>query len=142
MESFNRVLYFILGLVVVLVFIIVFTGRLNLGKTFRPLAGSTTPNPTPKTEEKKGFFSFLGSRPTATPTPTKAKVTPTPTPSGSVMTKGGTTGSQGRGSSTQPTTTKGGVSNVQSIPATGSPVEILYLAIPTLSAGLYLRKRS
>ncbi len=142
MESFNRVLYFILGLVVVLVFIIVFTGRLNLGKTFRPLAGnSTTPTPTPvqKVEEKKGFFSFL-NKPSATPTPAKAKVTPTP---GQAMsgtgTKGGVTTSQ---TSQTQTTTKGGVTNVQSIPATGSPVEILYLAIPTLSAGFYLRKRS
>src|SRR3989344_2648264 len=78
MESFNKVLYFILGLVVVLVFIIVFTGRLNLGKTFRPLAG-TTPTPTPKVTDQKGFLSFFGAG-KATPTPTpKAGATPTPT---------------------------------------------------------------
>ena len=138
MESFNKVLYFILGLVVVLVFIIVFTGRLNLGKNFRPLAGNTTPTPTPKVQEKKGFFSFLGGQPTATPSPAaRPTVTPTTMPY--------MTSESSKGNVSQPTTqttTKGTATNIQTIPATGSPVQILLLAIPALSAGLYLRKRS
>lgn len=139
MESFNRVLYFILGLVVVLVFIIVFTGRLNLGKTFRPLAGNTTPTPTPQVQERKGFFSFLGGRPTATPTPA-ARATVTPAP-GQAMS--GTTGqpSQPTTQTTSQMSTKGGVTNVQTIPATGSPIQILIFSIPALSAGFYLRRK-
>src|SRR3989338_8014488 len=98
MESFNKVLYFILGLVVVLVFIIVFTGRLNLGKTFRPLAGTTaTPTPTVQMNQQAG---------------------------------------------NQQMTSKGGtVTKVQTIPATGSPAHILFLAVPTFLSGFYLRKR-
>lgn len=130
MESFNKVLYFILGLVVVLVFIIVFTGRLNLSKNFKPLA-NTSPTPTPKVTTKKGFFSFFGIDSKTTPTPTpKSKPAATPTP---VQTVPGQTYPQ-----PQPTAV---AKQPQSIPATGSPVEILYLAIPTLSAGFYLRKR-
>ena len=133
MESFNRVLYFILGLVVVLVFIIVFTGRLNLGKNFKPLAG-TTPTPTPKAEEKKGILSFFGFNVKTTPTPTpKAQISTTPRPTQTVS---GQAVSQAL--PTSPTTVK----QPQSIPATGSPIEILYFAVPALSAGFYLRKRS
>ena len=138
MESFNKVLYFILGLVVVLVFIIVFTGRLNLGKNFRPLAGNTTLTPTPKVQAKKGFFSFLGGQSTVTPSPA-ARPSATPTPMPYMMPE------SSKGNVSQPIaqkTTKGAASNVQTIPATGSPVQILLFSIPALSAGLYLRKRS
>ena len=129
MESFNKVLYFILGLVVVLVFIIVFTGRLNLGKTFRPLAG-TTPTPTPKVTDQKGFLSFFGAG-KATPTPTpKAGATPTPTVQ------------MNQQAGNQQMTSKGGtVTKVQTIPATGSPAHILFLAIPTLLSGFALRRK-
>src|SRR3990167_4882954 len=129
MESFNKVLYFILGLVVVLVFIIVFTGRLNLGKTFRPLAG-TTPTPTPKVTDQKGFLSFFGAG-KATPTPTpKAGATPTPTVQ------------MNQQAGNQQMTSKGGtVTKVQTIQATGSPAHILFLAIPTLLSGFALRRK-
>lgn len=140
MESFNKVLYFILGLVVVLVFIIVFTGRLNLGKTFRPLA-NITPSPSPKVQEKRGFFDFFRpKKPTVTPTP---RVQATPTPSYLLPTNVPQQPQQ-QMQPQQPqqvTTSKGGVSQAQTIPATGSPIGIIALAIPTLTAGLYLRRK-
>lgn len=132
MESFNKVLYFILGLVVVIVFVIVFTGRLNLGKTFRPLA-TISPTPTPK--EQKGIFSFFGSKnPTNTPTPTlkpQGTMQEDKTVS-SYQTQQQPSGSTGRG---------GPLSNVQSIPATGAPTQILLLAISALAAGFSLRRK-
>ncbi len=47
MDSFNRVISFVLGLVVVLVFFAVVTGRLKLpGKLSTPFPRGTTPTPT------------------------------------------------------------------------------------------------
>ena len=47
MDSFNRVISFVLGLVVVLVFFAVITGRLKLpGKLSSPFSKATTPTPT------------------------------------------------------------------------------------------------
>ncbi len=48
MDSFNKIISFILGLVVVVVFLAVITGRLNLGKRFSSLSSSTI-SPTPTT---------------------------------------------------------------------------------------------
>lgn len=59
MDSFNKVISFVLGLVVVLVFVAVITGKLNLKK-------KTSPTPTSKTTS---FFNF--GRVSPTPTPTK-----------------------------------------------------------------------
>ena len=136
MESFNKVLYFILGLVVVLVFIIVFTGRLNLSKNFKPLA-NISPAPTPKVLPKKGFFSFFGGGQGSTPTPTPT-VKPTAIPTPAQTNPGQYMPQPHPNNQKQPVLT----GQTKSIPATGSPIEILYLAVPTLSAGLYLRKRS
>lgn len=144
MESFNKVLYFILGLVVVIVFVIVFTGRLNLGKTFRPLA-TISPTPTPK--DQKGILSFFGSKnPTNTPTPTSSSAKPTDSAGkatkGQAMQEDKTVSSYQAQQQPSGSTAKGGaLSNVQSIPATGAPTQILLLAIPALAAGFSLRKR-
>jgi hypothetical protein len=47
MDNFNRVISFVLGLVVVLVFFSVVTGRLKLpGKLSTPFSKTTTPTPT------------------------------------------------------------------------------------------------
>ncbi|MEK7633594.1 MAG: hypothetical protein AAB437_02005 [Patescibacteria group bacterium] len=61
MDSFNKVISFVLGLVVVLVFFAVVTGKLNL--TGKP--SSTTASKT------NSFFNFGKTSPTQTPTPTK-----------------------------------------------------------------------
>ncbi|PIR79678.1 MAG: hypothetical protein COU25_04100 [Candidatus Levybacteria bacterium CG10_big_fil_rev_8_21_14_0_10_35_13] len=46
MGNFNKVLSFILGLVVVIVFVIVLSKRLNLQSKFIPFSNNTTPTPT------------------------------------------------------------------------------------------------
>jgi len=48
MDNFNKVLSFILGLVVVIVFFAVLTGRINLKKNFRFLSAKTSPTPQTK----------------------------------------------------------------------------------------------
>ncbi len=49
MDNFNKVVSFVLGLVVVIVFFAVITGKLNLGKFTPSFAKKTTISPTPKT---------------------------------------------------------------------------------------------
>ncbi len=119
MGSFNKVLSFVLGLVVVIVFIIVLSNRLKLGDKFLPFQ-KTTPIMT-STSNKK-----------TTPTPTirfypgqggTNKVTPQPQP------KGGQQANQ-----YQPGT-------VKTIPSTGSPTEVLLALNSTLLLGFYLRKK-
>ena len=58
MDSFNKIISFVLGLVVVLVFVAVITGKLNLKK-------KTSSTSTPKTTS---FFNFGRASPTPTPT--------------------------------------------------------------------------
>jgi hypothetical protein len=48
MDNFNKVLSFILGLVVVIVFFAVLTGRINLKKNFPFLSAKTSPTPQTK----------------------------------------------------------------------------------------------
>lgn len=66
MESFNKILSFVIGLVVVVVFLAIISGKINIGKKFSsgvPLFGlnKTTPTPTPTTlgqssQQKKQEF--------------------------------------------------------------------------------------
>ncbi len=79
MEQFNKALSFILGLVVVAVFIVVASGKFNIKGLNIPKANTAsniTPTITPILSPKptsKPWFSFF-SKPEATPTPTpKAK---------------------------------------------------------------------
>ena len=66
MEQFNKALSFILGLIVVAVFIIFASGKYNI-KTPTSNASNTSPQPT-----SKSWFSF--GQPKATPTPTNTPV--------------------------------------------------------------------
>ena len=116
MDNFNKVLSFILGLVVVIVFFAVLTGRLSLKKGFPFISTKTTPAISTK----------------ATPT-AKADVTPTPTPVSSVVVSSPTPTYQ-----RYQTTTK----TPSSIPSTGSPTLLLPFLISTLAAGFYLRKKA
>lgn len=89
MDSFNRVISFVLGLVVVLVFFAVVTGKLKLPGKFSSPFAKTTPTPTPistvkideQTESGTGG-SVLGNNYKAQ-TPTK-----TPTKPGSIPATG------------------------------------------------------
>jgi hypothetical protein len=112
MGSFNKVLSFILGLVVVIVFIIVLSRRLNFSKNFLPFQ-STTPTVTPIAKKD------------VVPTPTLGFYRITPQP----QTKGGQ-------QAVQPQT-----GTVKSIPSTGSPTAILLALNSTLFLGFYLRRK-
>lgn len=70
MGDFNKVISFILGLVVVVVFIAILSGRLNLGNRIPTLSGVTGVTTTPTPTE----IIF----PTSTITPTRSYTQPTP----------------------------------------------------------------
>ena len=115
MDNFNKVLSFILGLVVVIVFFAVLTGRLTV----------------------KRNFPFISTK--ATPT-VEVDTTPTPTPVSSVVVSSKTTSTSTSSSSYNryQTTTK----TPSSIPSTGSPTILLPFFISTLASGFYLRKKA
>lgn len=57
MDSFNKIISFVLGLVVVLVFLAVITGKLNLKS--KPFSGSS-PTPTPTPTQKPSTVTITG----------------------------------------------------------------------------------
>src|SRR3989338_2267789 len=112
MDSFNKVISFVLGLVVVLVFLAVITGKLNLkGKTSSTSKSTLTP-----TSIQKNSGGFFGLFKPASPTPT-----PTQKPSSTIKVETGINENNVYGSTTP-----------KSIPATGLPT----LFIPLLLSGL------
>ncbi len=147
MGDFNRVISFVLGLIVVVVFIAVVTGRLNIRQRIltsndRKVVLTATPTPTPKSTEKKGFFSFLGK---ATPTPT---LTPTIKPTRIVRispTIYKNTQVMYIQPSKVPTPTLTYMvyqknQSIESIPETGAPTILLPLEFGTLAVGFLLKK--
>ncbi len=114
MDSFNKVISFVLGLVVVLVFFAVVTGKLKL----------------------PGKLSTLSLPKVVSPTPTQS---PNPTPISTVKISG-STGTSPLGNNYKTQTNKSTSTSPKSIPATGLPT----LFIPTLLAGsmggAFLRK--
>lgn len=140
MSGFNKVTSFVLGLIVVLVFLFVFGSRVNLTDkllafkdskvTPTPKVTTVTPTPAPK---KKGFFESLFGRKT-TPSPTT-----TPTPKEIKIVENNT---QGETVFTNPPTTNSMTTQPQTIPQTGSPTILLPILISALGSGLYLRKKN
>ncbi|PJA55225.1 hypothetical protein CO165_04710, partial [Candidatus Roizmanbacteria bacterium CG_4_9_14_3_um_filter_33_18] len=62
MDSFNKVISFVLGLIVVLVFFAVVTGKINLkSKTSTTSTSKSTITPTPIQKSSGGFFGFFKS---------------------------------------------------------------------------------
>lgn len=114
MDSFNKVISFILGLVVVVVFVAVLMGRIKLGG--------------------KGF-SLLKPSPSVTPTPVKVQSL-TINPTGTVNKTGTATNSNYKAY----TNTNGKASSAKTIPSTG--VETLF--VPSLlalaTAGSFIRR--
>jgi len=116
MDSFNKVISFVLGLVVVLVFFAVVTGKINL-KSKTSSASSLTPTPVQK--NSGGFFGFF-----------KPNITPTPTPT----------------FKPSPVTINTGSNNVyktsppKSIPSTGLPTIFIPILLSGLAGGSLLRK--
>lgn len=123
MDSFNKVISFALGLVVVLVFFAVVTGKINLKSKTSTTAAKTTITPTPTQKNSGGFFGFFKSS------------TPTPTPT----TKSTSSNTEETGDNNvykQNTTT----SSAKSIPSTGLPTLFIPMLISGLAGGSLLRK--
>ena len=117
MENFNRILSFIIGLVVVVVIVAVIANRINLGKRVSTLSQSfkkVSPTPT-KVSDKDLEIPYQSSSPTPSPTP--KIVVSNKTSDGTYQTKGGLT-------TTQP----------KKIPSTGAPT----LLIPLSLAGAFI----
>ena len=122
MDSFNKVISFALGLVVVLVFFAVVTGKINLKSKTSTTTAKTTVTPTPAQKNSGGFFGFFKS---ATPTPT-----PTSKPASSTA-----EGTNENNVYKQNTTT----SSAKSIPSTGLPTLFIPMLISGLAGGNFLR---
>lgn len=125
MDSFNKVISFVLGLVVVLVFFAVVTGKINLKGKLGTTA-NITPTPT-KTQQKNsgGFFGFFKSN---SPTPT-----PTQKPSSIVINTNENNVYKQNNQLTQYPTAK-------SIPSTGLPTIFIPILFSGLAGGSFLRK--
>lgn len=131
MSGFNKATSFILGLIVVLVFLFVFGSRVNLSDKLIAFKNiKVTPTPTVATTitptPKKGFFESLFAR----------KTTPTPTTKPAEATVKGTT--------TTSTGSSVGTAAVvpQTIPQTGSPTILFPILVSALGSGIYLRKKN
>jgi len=123
MDSFNKVISFVLGLVVVLVFLAVITGKLNLkGKS----TSNSNITPSPVQKNTGGFFGFF-NKPTLTPTPTQK-----PYSISTVNVNDNNTYNQ-YGSTSKPSYPK-------SIPSTGLPTLFIPILFFGLAGGSFLRK--
>ena len=141
MEQFNKALSFILGLIVVAVFIVIASGKFNLRQAIFPKAQTAiniTPTVTPIMIPKptsKPWFSFL-TRPTAVPTP-KPTTKPTPTPK--TVTYNNNSVSEEK--QQDPTFHSYSGSNTPtSIPNTGIPIVLFPLFGTSLLTGIFMKK--
>lgn len=112
MDNFNKVASFILGLVVVVIFIALLTGRINLGKR----------------------LTVLNTKPTATPTPTK-KITIATTTNTESQTKETTSAYHSYTQNNQSTKT-----SPSRIPSTGPETALLPLLFSGAGIGYFLKK--
>lgn len=147
MEQFNKALSFILGLVVVAVFIVVASGKynikgINLAKSTKNtnITPTITPIITPKPTSKP-WFSFL-SKPTVTPTSKstyKAQIRPTTS-----MTLNSLSNTKRSIQTPQPIDPNyhsySGSTIPTSIPNTGVPIVLYPLFGSSLLTGIFLRK--
>jgi len=122
MDSFNKVISFALGLVVVLVFFAVVTGKINLKSKTSTTTAKTTITPTPAQKNSGGFFGLFKPA-TPTPTPTSKPVSST------------SEGTSENNVYKQNTTT----SSAKSIPSTGLPTLFIPFLISGLAGGSLLR---
>lgn len=155
MEQFNKVLSFILGLIVVAVFIVFASGKYSLKgiklpgvKTTTAITPTLKPTPT-ATQKKENWFTRLFAKPSPTPTPVQGGIAqkqpqnkPTQAAGLQEQTDTGTQtmGTKGAGESPeyhrytvnqQPT----------SIPSTGVPLVFFPITISSLIGGIYLRNK-
>ena len=124
MDSFNKVISFVLGLVVVLVFFAVVTGKINLkSKTSSTSTSKSTIIPTPAQKSNGGFFGFFKS---ASPTPTQK-------PSSITI-------NTGENNVYKQNNQVASSSNAKSIPSTGLPTIFIPILFSGLAGGSFLRK--
>lgn len=126
MDSFNKVISFALGLVVVLVFFAVVTGKINLKSKTSTTTSKSILTPTPTQKNNGGFFGLFKSA-TPTPTPTQKPLSFTATNTG-----GNNIYKQNNQVS--------GSSSAKSIPSTGLPSIFIPMLISGLVGGSLLRK--
>ncbi len=127
MDSFNKVISFILGLVVVLVFLAVITGKLNLkNKPSLTTASGSILTPTPVQKNNGGFFGFFKPSPSPTPTPAQKPF------SVMINTKENNIYKQNNQVIQYP--------NAKSIPSTGLPTLFIPILLSGLVGGNLLRK--
>ncbi len=145
MEQFNKALSFILGLVVVAVFIVVASGKFNIKgfnlpttKTASTITPTVTPYMTPKPTSKP-WFSFF-SQPKATPTiAPKAYPTTKPTAVPKVVTYNN--GSVQKQIQQDPNYKPYSGSNAPtSIPNTGIPIVLFPLFGASFVTGAFMKK--
>ena len=125
MDSFNKVISFALGLVVVLVFFAVVTGKINLKSKTSTVASNSILTPTPVQKDNGGFFGLF--KPKTTPTPTQK-----PTSSITVNTSENNVYKQNNQTITS--------SNAKSIPSTGLPTIFIPMLFSGIAGGSLLRK--
>ena len=150
MENFNKVLSFILGLVIVVVFIAVLSGRIKVGNFSFLSSGKTvakpsiTPTITPPTTVRivaQTASSKTQPQPTQTQIKGQTQITP------SVQYRSTTTNSAGTTSGTTTYKTQGsvqtGIKTTQptTIPNTGAPSLLLPLLASGIGAGVFLKRR-
>ena len=143
MENANKIISFILGLIVVVVFIAIVTGKFNLGKKIKTLSKvtpTTTPKVTPKvTPEvtKKVTITYPSNTQAKTAAPqgyNQQKTQPAPaqkkavTSTGNYQAKGTATDIYGN--------------SVSNIPNTGAPTLLLPTAFSLLAGGTFLKRLS
>lgn len=139
MDQFNKAISFILGLVVVAVFIAIASGRINLsGKLPFSSKSTITPTPTPVVQVKQkqtslfgNLFNFNKQKVTPTPTVTPKKAVPTTTIIGN---------NKGDVNNSTEYHKYSNIENVSSIPDTG-PALLFPLAFSSLLGGIYLKKK-
>ena len=125
MDNVNKIISFILGLIVVIVFIAIVTGKFNLGKSIKSLSSAkVTPTVTPafihpSTEATNSYV--------VTPAVTKPLTT---YPTGSKISQYNSNGSG----------TQVGGRNLSAIPNTGAPTFLIPLVLSMLAGGTFLRK--
>lgn len=130
MEQFNKALSFILGLVVVAVFIVVASGKFNFKGINVPKSGiNTTATVTPKPTSKP-WFSF--GKPVVTPT---AKPTQRPTSTPMSVANSKTPSQQDPNFHSY-----SGANTPTSIPNTGIPIVLFPLFGTSLITGIFMKK--
>src|SRR3989344_8705330 len=116
MGNFNKVLSFILGLVVVIVFVIVLSKRLNLQSKFIPFGNN--PTPTPKVKEVKEIVKKEPEIKFTEPTEIETK---------EVV-------------NNMVNTDDNATKNISSIPETGPSTSLLYMYSSLGALGIFLRR--